>query len=152
MSQAKNVDTRPTRNIVEMISEAGCCSTLAAGLNTAGLMQILAGKGPFTVFAPSDSAFEKLPPAQLEALLKAQVTLKSVLTYHVISGHWLINEFRSGEVKTMQGGTAYVKVSGSKVQVNGARLRHPEIVATNGVIHLIDSVMLPQNVRLADAA
>jgi uncharacterized surface protein with fasciclin (FAS1) repeats len=152
MSQSKTVDLRPTKNIVETIRETGPLSTLAAGLSTAGLMDILAGKGPFTVFAPSDGAFEKLPQAQREALLRATVTLKSVLTYHVISGHWSVNEFRSGEVKTMQGGTAYVKVSGSKVQVNGARLAQPEIVATNGVIHLIDAVMLPKNVQLADAA
>lgn len=70
----------------------------------------------------------------------------------MISGHWLVNQFRSGDVRTMQGGPVYVKVSGSRVQVNGARIVQTEIVAANGVIHCIDAVMLPKNVRLADAA
>jgi uncharacterized surface protein with fasciclin (FAS1) repeats len=152
MDQTKNVTSHPIKNVVESIIDAGAFGTLAAGLKTAGLIQILAGKGPFTVFAPSDDAFEKLPPEQLEALLKDSALLKSVLRYHVISGHWRVNEFRSGDVRTMQGGPVYVKVSGSRVQVNGARIVQTEIVAANGVIHFIDAVMLPKNVRLADAA
>ncbi len=152
MDQAKNVNSHPIKNVVESIIDAGAFGTLAAGLKATGLMQILAGKGPFTVFAPLDDAFEKLPQEQLEALLKDNALLKSVLTYHVISGHWRVNEFRSGDVKTMQGGPVYVKVSGSRVQVNGARVVQTEIVAANGVIHFIDAVMLPKDVRLADAA
>jgi len=152
MDQTKNVTSQPIKNVVESIIDAGAFGTLAAGLKTTGLIQILAGKGPFTVFAPSDDAFEKLPPEQLEALLKDSALLKSVLSYHVISGHWLVNQFRSGDVRTMQGGPVYVKVSGSRVQVNGARIVQTEIVAANGVIHCIDAVMLPKNVRLADAA
>jgi uncharacterized surface protein with fasciclin (FAS1) repeats len=152
MDHAKNANSLPIKNVVETLIDAGSFNTLAAGLKTAGLMEILAGKGPFTVFGPSDAAFAKLPPEQLEALLRDKTTLKAVLTYHVISGHWLANEFRSGDVKTMQGGPIYVKVSGSKVQVNGARFVQTEMAASNGVVHGIDAVMLPKNVRLADAA
>ncbi|MGD0503620.1 MAG: fasciclin domain-containing protein [Steroidobacteraceae bacterium] len=152
MEYTKNVNTLASKNIAETVIDADSCATLAAGLKAAGLMQILAGKGPFTVFAPTDDAFKKLSAGQLESLLADKAILKSVLTFHVISGHWLAKEFRSGDVKTLQGSPVYVKVSGSKVQVNGARLAQSEIVALNGVIHLIDAVMLPKNVQLADAA
>jgi len=144
--------SHPTKNIVEMAVEAGTFTTLAAGLKAAGLLETLAGKGPFTVFAPSDDAFKKLPHGALEALLKDQAKLKSVLTYHVASGHLLSKDLTSGDLKTVEGSPVHVKVAGSKVQINEAHVTKADILASNGVIHVIDAVMLPKNVHLADAA
>jgi uncharacterized surface protein with fasciclin (FAS1) repeats len=150
MEQVKN--TTPTKNIVETAVEAGSFTTLAAGLKAAGLLETLAGKGPFTVFAPSDEAFKKLPHGALESLLKDKAKLKAVLTYHVTSGHLLAKDLKSGDVKSVEGSPLHVTVAGSKVQVNDAHVTKADIVASNGVIHVIDSVMLPKSVQLADAA
>jgi uncharacterized surface protein with fasciclin (FAS1) repeats len=150
MDQAKH--TAPTKNIVETAVEAGSFTTLAAGLKAAGLLETLAGKGPFTVFAPSDDAFKKLPHGALEALLKDKAKLKAVLTYHVAGGHLLAKELKSGDLKTVEGSAVHVTVAGSKVQVNGVHVTQADILASNGVIHVIDAVMLPKNVQLADAA
>lgn len=152
MDQVKNVSSSPAKNIVDTAVEAGSFTTLAAGLKAAGLLETLTGKGPFTVFAPSDDAFKKLPQGTLDALLKDPAKLKSVLTYHVVSGHLLAKDLKSGEVKTVEGGPVHVTVTGSKVQVNDAHVTTADIVATNGVIHVIDAVMLPKNVQLAHAA
>ncbi len=151
MDQVKSVNS-PTKNIVETAVEAGSFTTLAAGLKAAGLLETLAGKGPFTVFAPSDDAFKKLPHGALEALLKDKAKLKSVLTYHVASGHLLSRDLKSGDVKTVEGSPVHVSVAGSKVQVNDAHVTMADIIASNGVIHVIDAVMLPKSVHLADAA
>jgi uncharacterized surface protein with fasciclin (FAS1) repeats len=150
MEQVKN--TSPTKNIVETAIEAGSFTTLAAGLKAAGLLETLAGKGPFTVFAPSDEAFKKLPHGALDSLLKDKTKLKAVLTYHVTSGHLLAKDLKSGDVKSVEGTPLHVTVAGTKVQVNDAHVTKADIVASNGVIHVIDSVMLPKSVKLADAA
>jgi uncharacterized surface protein with fasciclin (FAS1) repeats len=152
MDQVKNVHSHPTKNIVETATEAGTFTTLAAGLKAAGLLDTLAGKGPFTVFAPSDDAFKKLPHGALEALMKDHAKLKSVLTYHVASGHLLAKDLKSGDLKSVEGSPIHVTVSGSKVQANEAHVTKADILASNGVIHVIDSVMIPKNVHLADAA
>jgi uncharacterized surface protein with fasciclin (FAS1) repeats len=152
MDQVKNVNSQPTKNIVETAVEAGSFTTLAAGLKAAGLLETLAGKGPFTVFAPSDDAFKKLPHGALEALLKDKAKLKSVLTYHVVSGHLLAKDLKSADLKTVEGSTVHVTVVGSKVQLNESHVTKADIAATNGVIHVIDAVMLPKNVHLAEAA
>lgn len=152
MDQVKSANSQPTRNIVDTAVEAGSFTTLAAGLKAAGLLETLAGKGPFTVFAPSDDAFKKLPHGALEALLKDKAKLKAVLTYHVASGHLLAKDLKSGDVKTVEGTPVHVTVSGSNVQVNEAHVTKADILASNGVIHVIDAVMLPKNVHLADAA
>jgi len=153
MDQVKNSNSKPTKNIVETAIEAGSFTTLAAGLKAAGLLETLAGQGPFTVFAPSDDAFKKLPAGALDALLKDKAKLKSVLTYHVISGHLLAKDLASGDVKTAEGSPVHVTVSGSKVQVNDSHVTKTDIVASNGVIHIIDAVLLPKNVKLmAEAA
>jgi uncharacterized surface protein with fasciclin (FAS1) repeats len=137
MDQVKNVNSQPTKNIVETAVEAGSFTTLAAGLKAAGLLETLAGKGPFTVFA---------------ALLKDKAKLKSVLTYHVVSGHLLAKDLKSADLKTVEGSTVHVTVVGSKVQLNESHVTKADIAATNGVIHVIDAVMLPKNVHLAEAA
>jgi len=152
MDQVKSTNSQPTKNIVETAVEAGSFTTLAAGLKAAGLLDTLTGTGPFTVFAPSDEAFKKLPPGALEALLKDKTKLKAVLTYHVASGHLLAKDLKNGDVKTVEGTSVHVTLTGSKVQVNESHVTRADILASNGVIHVIDAVMLPKNVHLADAA
>jgi uncharacterized surface protein with fasciclin (FAS1) repeats len=152
MESVKNVGAAPTRNIVETAVAAGTFSSLAAALKAAGLLETLAGKGPFTVFAPSDDAFKKLPTGALEALLKDTAKLKSVLTYHVVSGHVLAKDLKSGDVKTLEGSSVHVKLSGAHVEINGAHVTKADVEATNGVIHVIDAVLLPKSVSLATAA
>jgi uncharacterized surface protein with fasciclin (FAS1) repeats len=142
----------PTRNLVETLVDAGSFTSLALGLEAAGLLEKLAGKGPFTLFAPSDEAFGKLPQGALEGLLRDREKLRSVIAYHVTGGHRVAGDLKSGDVKTVQGSPVRLRVSKSKVQVNGARVTTADMVATNGVIHVIDEVLLPENVRLADAA
>jgi uncharacterized surface protein with fasciclin (FAS1) repeats len=152
MDHVKNVDSQPTKNIVETAIEAGSFTKLAAGLKAAGLLETLSGKGPFTVFAPSDEAFEKLPHGALDALLKDKAKLKAVLTYHVASGHILAKDLKSADLKTVEGSSVHVSVSHGKVEVNHAHVTKADILASNGVIHVIDAVMLPKDVHLADAA
>jgi uncharacterized surface protein with fasciclin (FAS1) repeats len=144
----------PTKNIVDTIIGAGNFTTLAAGIKAAGLTDTLAGKGPFTFFAPTDSAFKKLPAGAVEALLKDTAKLKAVLNYHVIPGHVSVRDMKSGDVMTVQGSviTAVVAVSGSDVQVNGAHVKRTDVVATNGVVHEIDAVIMPRNWQLLAAA
>lgn len=147
--------TAPTKNIVDTMIGAGNFTTLAAGIKAAGLTDTLAGKGPFTVFAPTDAAFKKLPTGAVEALLKDKGKLMAVLKYHVIPGHVMVRDMKSGDVMTLQGSalTAVVSASGSDVQVNGAHVKRTDVVATNGVIHEIDAVIMPKNWQLlADAA
>lgn len=153
MDQVKNSNSKSTKNIVETAIEAGSFTTLAAGLKAAGLLDTLAGPGPFTVFAPSDEAFKKLPAGTLDALLKDKAKLKSILTYHVASGHLLAKDLLSADLKTVEGSPVHVTVSGAKVQVNNSHVTKADIVASNGVIHVIDAVLLPKDVKLmADAA
>ena len=153
MEQVKNVNSKATKNIVETAVAAGTFTTLAAALKAADLLETLSGAGPFTVFAPTDEAFKKIPHGALEALLKDKAKLKAVLTYHVVSGHLLAKDLSSGDVKTVEGTPVHVKVSGSKVQINDAHVTKADIEATNGVIHVIDAVLLPKNVKLvAEAA
>lgn len=152
MDQVKSTNSHPTKNIVETAVEAGSFTTLAAGLKAAGLLDTLTGTGPFTVFAPSDEAFKKLPPGALEALLKDKTKLTAVLTYHVASGHLLAKDLKAGDFKTIEGTPVRVTLTGSKVQVNEAHVTKADILASNGVIHVIDAVMLPKSVHLADAA
>jgi len=142
----------PAKNIVDTTIEAGNFTTLAAGLKAAGLTDILSKKGPFTVFAPTDEAFKKLPAGAMDALLKDTAKLKGVLTYHVIVGHVSAKDMKTGDVMTMQGSPLTAVVAPSDVQVNGAHVRRADLVATNGVIHAIDTVIMPKNWQLLAAA
>jgi uncharacterized surface protein with fasciclin (FAS1) repeats len=150
--QASAARTAPSKNILEMAIEAGNFTTLVAGIKAAGLTDTLIGKGPFTVFAPTDEAFKKLPAGALDALLQDSTKLKAVLSYHVITGHVLAQDFKSGDVMTLQGSPLTAVVSGSDVQVNGAHVRQRDITASNGVIHVIDAVIMPRNWQLLAAA
>ena len=149
---AKRTDTAPTKNIVDTVISAGHFATFASAVKAAGLTTELAAKGPFTVFAPTDEAFKKLPAGAYDSLLKDTGKLKSVLNYHVISGYFTARDLKSGEVATAQGSPLTAVVSSSEVRVNGARVTQADIVATNGIVHAIDAVILPKNWQLLAAA
>ena len=129
-------------DIVDTAVSAGDFNTLAAALQAAGLVETLKGKGPFTVFAPTDAAFAKIPKAQLDALLADKAKLTAVLTYHVVSGLVMSKDVKAGMVKTVQGSSLNVSTIGG-VKVNNANVTAVDIIADNGVIHVIDTVVLP---------
>jgi uncharacterized surface protein with fasciclin (FAS1) repeats len=116
---------------------------LATALGAAGLVETLKGKGPFTVFAPTDEAFAKIPKADLEALLKDKAKLTAVLTYHVVPGKVMAADVKAGKVKTVQGSDITVTTK-SGVMVDKAKVVKTDIVADNGVIHVIDTVIMPK--------
>ncbi len=149
---ARNSNTAPTKNIVDTMIAAGHFTTFAAAVNAAGLTGELVGKGPFTVFAPTDEAFKKLPAGGYESLLKDVGKLKAILNYHVVSGYFMARDMKSGEVMTLQGSPLTAAVSSSDVRVNGARVTKADIVTTNGIVHAIDAVILPKNWQLLAAA
>jgi uncharacterized surface protein with fasciclin (FAS1) repeats len=131
------------KDIVDTAVAAGNFKTLATALQAAGLIETLKGPGPFTVFAPNDEAFAKVPKADLDALLKDKARLTAVLTYHVVPGKVMAKDVKAGEVKTVQGGNLTVATTGG-VTVNGARVIATDIAASNGVIHVIDRVVMPK--------
>ncbi len=131
------------KDIVETAVGAGNFKTLATALTAAGLIDTLKGNGPFTVFAPTDAAFAKIPKADLDALLKDKAKLTAVLTYHVVAGKVMAADVKAGKVKTVQGSEITVATTGG-VTVDGAKVSATDIVASNGVIHVIDSVILPK--------
>ena len=149
---ARNTTTAPSKNIIDTMIETGRFTTLTAAIETAGLSGELAGKGPFTVFAPTDEAFKKLPAGAYDKLAKDAGKLKAVLNYHVVSGHLMAGDLKSGEVATAQGTPLSAVVSASEVRVNEARVTKADGVATNGVVHEIDAVILPRNWQLLAAA
>ena len=131
------------KDIVDTAVAAGNFKTLAAALTAAGLVDTLKGKGPFTVFAPTDAAFAKIPKADLDALLADKAKLTSVLTYHVVAGKVMAADVKAGKVKTVQGSELSVATAAG-VMVDNAKVTATDIVADNGVIHVIDSVLLPK--------
>lgn len=131
-------------DIVDTAASAGQFKTLVKAVQAAGLVDTLKGDGPFTVFAPTDAAFAKLPSGTLEALLKDRQKLTQVLTYHVVPGKVTAAQVKPGEVKTVQGQALRVRADGGAVMVNNARVTTTDIMASNGVIHVIDTVVLPK--------
>ncbi|MFY7855410.1 MAG: fasciclin domain-containing protein [Rubrivivax sp.] len=131
------------KDIVDTAVANGNFKTLATALQAAGLVETLKGKGPFTVFAPTDAAFAKIPKADLDALLKDKAKLTAVLTYHVVPGKVMAKDVKAGKVKTVQGGELTLGTTGG-VTVDGAKVIQADVVASNGVIHVIDSVVLPK--------
>src|ERR1700685_2672813 len=161
MEQSKNTSANPqgnlrpsgpTKNIVDTAIAAGNFTTLVAGIKAAGLTDTLTGKGPFTMFAPTEEAFKKLPAGALDALLKDSAKLKAVLNYHIIAGHVTARDMKSGEVMTLQGSALTAVVTSSGVRVNGAHVKRADMVATNGIIHEIDAVIMPKHWQLLAAA
>jgi uncharacterized surface protein with fasciclin (FAS1) repeats len=131
------------KDIVDTAVEAGQFKTLAAALQAAGLVSTLKGPGPFTVFAPTDEAFAKIPKADLDALLKDKAKLTAVLTYHVVPGKVMAKDVKAGMVKTVQGSDLTIGTMGG-VTVNNAKVVKTDIAADNGVIHVIDTVVMPK--------
>lgn len=134
------------KDIVDTAVAAGSFKTLAAALQAAGLVDTLKGAGPFTVFAPTDAAFAKLPADTVESLLKPEnkAKLVSVLTYHVVAGKVMaadVVKMKTG--KTVQGGSVKITAAGNKVMVDDATVVKTDIAASNGVIHVIDTVLMP---------
>jgi uncharacterized surface protein with fasciclin (FAS1) repeats len=135
------------KNIVDTAVAAGSFKTLVAALKAADLTDTLKGKGPFTVFAPTDDAFKKLPPGTLESLLKPEnkEKLRAILTYHVVAGKVTSAEVvKLTSAKTLNGQSVTISTSDSSVMVNNARVVKADIPASNGVIHVIDTVLLPE--------
>jgi uncharacterized surface protein with fasciclin (FAS1) repeats len=135
------------KDIVDTAVAAGSFKTLAAALQAAGLVETLKGNGPFTVFAPTDAAFAKLPAGTVESLLKPEnkAKLQAILTYHVVAG-----DVRAAQVvtlksaKTVQGQSVAISTKGNTVMIDEAKVTQADIVTSNGVIHVIDTVILPE--------
>ncbi|MGL4231442.1 MAG: fasciclin domain-containing protein [Casimicrobium sp.] len=131
------------KDIVDTAKSAGNFNTLATAIEKAGLVDTLKGKGPFTVFAPTDEAFAKVPKDQLDKLLADKEQLKKVLQAHVVSGKVLAKDVKAGEKKSVQGEMLKVSTTDG-VKVNDAKVVKTDVVASNGVIHAIDTVILPK--------
>jgi len=131
--------------IVDVAVGAGTFTTLVAAVQAAGLVDTLSGEGPFTVFAPTDEAFAALPDGLVEALLLPENLdiLVQILTYHVVSGAVFSTDVTTGDVASVEGSTIAVEVTDAGVTVNGANVTAVDIEASNGVIHVIDAVILP---------
>jgi len=134
------------KDIVALAAGAENFKTLVAAVKAAGLVETLQGKGPFTVFAPTDEAFAKLPAGTVESLLKAENRdkLVAILTYHVVPGKVLAADVKTMEAKTVQGQSVKLVVSDSGVTVDNAKVVKTDIMAENGVIHVIDTVIIPK--------
>ena len=137
---------KPTKDIVDTAVAAGSFTTLAAALQAADLIGTLKGAGPFTVFAPTDEAFKKLPAGTVEELLKPEnkAKLAAILTYHVVSGKVTKKQVATlKSAKTVNGGEVMIDVRAAGVKVGAANVVKTDIMCTNGVIHVIDTVLLP---------
>ena len=135
------------KDIVDTAVAAGQFKTLAAALQAAGLVETLKGTGPFTVFAPTDEAFAKLPKGTVEELLKPEnkAKLTAILTYHVVAGKVMAADVvKLKDAKTVQGGSVKVSTMGNTVMVDNAHVVKTDIAASNGVIHVIDTVIMPK--------
>ena len=136
----------PSKNIVENAAGSSDHTTLVAAVKAAGLAETLSGAGPFTVFAPTNTAFEKLPAGTVDNLLKPEMKgdLTSVLTYHVVAGAFKAADLTDGQkIKTVQGQDLTVSIKDGAVMINGATVTIPNVVSSNGVTHVIDGVLLP---------
>jgi uncharacterized surface protein with fasciclin (FAS1) repeats len=146
-SKVKKEAAKDAKDIVDTAVAAGDFKTLATALKAADLIETLKGKGPFTVFAPTDEAFAKLPKGTLEDLLKPEnkKKLAGILTYHVVAGHHMAADVeKRKEAKTVQGSEIKIAVKDGKVKVNDANVTKTDIHCKNGVIHVIDAVLLPK--------
>ncbi|RYG13334.1 MAG: fasciclin domain-containing protein [Burkholderiales bacterium] len=138
-----SVTTALAADIVDTAVQNGSFKTLVAAVQAAGLVDTLKGPGPFTVFAPTDAAFAKIPKATLDNLLKDKAALTKVLTYHVVPGKVMAADVKAGQVKTVQGQAITVSTTGG-VMVDNAKVVTTDVAASNGVIHVIDTVIMPK--------
>ena len=136
--------TAESKTIVDIAAEDGRFTTLVTALQAAGLDSVLAGEGPFTVFAPTDDAFGKLPEGTIASLLETIPALKNILLYHVVSGNVLAADVVTLEsAVTLQGQTVSISVMGDVVKINDSQVIITDIQGSNGIIHVIDTVLLP---------
>jgi len=145
-ASAGHHDSKPEADIVDVAVSAGQFDTLAAALKAAGLVATLKGDGPFTVFAPTDEAFAKLPKGTVENLLKPENRDKliAILTYHVVPGKvYAADVVKLDSAETVNGARVGIKVANGSVNIDNANVIKPDIAASNGVIHVIDTVILP---------
>jgi uncharacterized surface protein with fasciclin (FAS1) repeats len=145
-AQGSAYGEKTMKDIVAVAQEAGQFGTLLAAVEAAGLVDALKGEGPFTVFAPTDEAFAKLPAGTVEALLQDRERLVAVLMYHVVPGRVMsadVIRAGGGQAQTLQGDRLTIRVDGDRVQVDGATVVAADVSASNGVIHVIDAVVLP---------
>ena len=136
-----------SKNIVENAAGSSDHTTLVAAVKAAGLAETLSGAGPFTVFAPTNEAFDKLPKGTVESLLKPEMKkdLTDVLTYHVVAGTFKAADLKDGQkLKTVEGKDLMVSAKDGKVMINGATVTIADVVSSNGVTHVIDAVLLPK--------
>ena len=139
-------DKKSSKNIVETAVAAGNFNTLAKALTETGLVDALQKKGPFTVFAPTDEAFAKLPKGTLESLLKDKEALKKILLYHVVSGKVMASHVvKLKSAKTLEGEDVKIKINDGNVMINNSKVTTADVEASNGVIHVIDTVLIPDN-------
>jgi uncharacterized surface protein with fasciclin (FAS1) repeats len=144
MSIGAQAGSTATKDIVDTAVGAGSFNTLATALQAAGLVDTLKGAGPFTVFAPTDAAFAKIPKADLDALLADKDALTQVLTYHVVPGKVMASDVvKLKQAKTVQGSSVKINVANGKVKIDEANVAATDIAASNGVIHVIDTVIMP---------
>lgn len=135
----------PDQTIVEIAVGAGSFNTLVAAVQAAGLVETLSSEGPFTVFAPTDEAFAAIPEADLQALLADKEALTAVLTYHVVAGKVMASDVVGlDSAETVNGQSVDIKVMDGKVMIDGAEVVTTDIEASNGVIHVINKVILPE--------
>jgi len=133
------------KDIVTIAVESGNFNTLAKALTETGLVEALQGDGPFTVFAPTDDAFAKLPEGTIESLLEDKETLKNILLYHVVSGNVSSKQVVDlNEAETLGGKNINIKVKDGSVMINDATVTTADVMASNGVIHIIDTVLIPE--------
>ena len=136
--------TASAADIVDTAVSAGNFTTLVAAVKAAGLVDTLKSAGPFTVFAPTDEAFSKLPQGTVEGLLKDPAKLKQILTYHVVSGKVMAADVvKMKTAKTVEGGSVKIMAKGGKVMIDNANVVKTDIACDNGVIHVIDTVIMP---------
>lgn len=137
-------------NVTDLIGSNPSLSTLSSVINEADLSNTLGEGGPYTVFAPSDQAFAALPAETRERLLREEnrPLLRQILTYHVVPGSLTANQLQPGQVQTQAGNSVNVQVDGQQVRVNEARVIQPDLQASNGVVHIVDRIILPPNVNL----
>jgi uncharacterized surface protein with fasciclin (FAS1) repeats len=150
-TETESMPATEGETIVDVATANGSFNTLVSAIQAADLVETLSGEGPYTVFAPTDEAFAALPAGTLDKLLlpKNKAVLAQVLTYHVVPGDIPSSDIKTGAVTTVEGGDLDVSVDAGKVTVNGAKVTQPDVTASNGVIHVIDTVLLPPTVDLA---
>jgi uncharacterized surface protein with fasciclin (FAS1) repeats len=138
-----------TRNIVETVAATGDFARLTDAIRASGLVKPLSARGPFTLFAPTNAAFAKLPPESQGALLRNATRLAAIISYHVVPGFLDTRDLHAGELETLQGTSLTLLRTGAQVSINGAGITAADLIATNGVVHGIDEILLPRKWRLS---